>query len=55
MYYAKALFYFLLQYFGLVKGSRVGVMIDTSDSNCGFGRLSSFQEALTVSEPAFEV
>ncbi|CAH1794480.1 unnamed protein product [Owenia fusiformis] len=32
--------------FGLVKGSRVAVCIDTSDANCGFGRLTAFQESL---------
>ncbi len=36
------------QMFGLVKGSRIGVAVDTSDANCGFGRLTSFQEALGV-------
>ncbi|KAK2189215.1 hypothetical protein NP493_113g03015 [Ridgeia piscesae] len=32
--------------FGLIKRSRVGVLIDVSDANCGFGRLTHFQEAL---------
>ncbi|XP_013421396.1 von Willebrand factor A domain-containing protein 3A [Lingula anatina] len=32
--------------FGLVKGNKVAVVIDSSDANCGFGRLSNFQEAL---------
>ena len=34
--------------FGLIKRSRVGVLIDVSDANCGFGRLTHFQEALMV-------
>ncbi|XP_067912743.1 von Willebrand factor A domain-containing protein 3A isoform X6 [Heterodontus francisci] len=32
--------------FGLVKGSRVGLLIDSSDANCGLGRLQDFQTAL---------
>ncbi|ELU05822.1 hypothetical protein CAPTEDRAFT_167235 [Capitella teleta] len=32
--------------FGMVKGERVGVLIDCSDSNFGFGRQTSFNEAL---------
>ncbi|XP_072415869.1 von Willebrand factor A domain-containing protein 3A isoform X2 [Chiloscyllium punctatum] len=32
--------------FGLVKGSRVGLLIDSSDANCGLGRLQDFQAAL---------
>ncbi|KAI0236056.1 von Willebrand factor A domain-containing protein 3A [Lamellibrachia satsuma] len=32
--------------FGLIKRSRVGVLIDTSDANCGFGRLTHFQDSL---------
>ena len=35
--------------FGVVKGSRVAVIVDTSDASSGFGRLTSFQEALGVS------
>ncbi|XP_033122246.1 von Willebrand factor A domain-containing protein 3A-like [Anneissia japonica] len=33
--------------FGMVKGSKVALMVDTSDSNCGFGRLSDFRRCLT--------
>ncbi|XP_041062739.1 von Willebrand factor A domain-containing protein 3A [Carcharodon carcharias] len=32
--------------FGLVKGSRVGLLIDSSAANCGLGRLQDFQTAL---------
>nr|XP_018668721.1 von Willebrand factor A domain-containing protein 3A [Ciona intestinalis] len=32
--------------FGLVKGERVGVLIDSSDANTGFGRLQDFQQSL---------
>uniref|UniRef100_H2YZH3 VWFA domain-containing protein n=1 Tax=Ciona savignyi TaxID=51511 RepID=H2YZH3_CIOSA len=32
--------------FGLVKGDRVGVLIDSSDANTGFGRLQDFQQSL---------
>ncbi|XP_015216057.2 von Willebrand factor A domain-containing protein 3A isoform X2 [Lepisosteus oculatus] len=32
--------------FGLVKGSRVGVLIDASDANCESGRLQEFQKHL---------
>ncbi|XP_038676654.1 von Willebrand factor A domain-containing protein 3A [Scyliorhinus canicula] len=32
--------------FGLVKGSRVGLLIDSSAANCGLGRLQEFQTAL---------
>lgn len=32
--------------FGLVKGDRVGILIDSSDANTGFGRLQVFQKAL---------
>ncbi|XP_048575749.1 von Willebrand factor A domain-containing protein 3A isoform X2 [Nematostella vectensis] len=32
--------------FGMVKGSHVGVLVDTSDANCGYGRLQLFQESL---------
>ena len=34
--------------FGLVKGSSVAVLVDTSDVNTGFGRLSTFKESLLV-------
>lgn len=34
--------------FGLVKGSNVAVLVDTSDVNTGFGRLSTFKESLLV-------
>ena len=33
----------------MVKGTRVAVLVDVSDANCGFGRLTNFQEALVVS------
>ncbi|CAK8673496.1 unnamed protein product [Clavelina lepadiformis] len=32
--------------FGLVKGDRVGILIDSSDANTGFGRLEEFQQSL---------
>uniref|UniRef100_H3A0J3 von Willebrand factor A domain containing 3A n=1 Tax=Latimeria chalumnae TaxID=7897 RepID=H3A0J3_LATCH len=32
--------------FGLIKGTRVGVLVDTSDANCELGRLQNFQEGL---------
>ncbi|XP_074648285.1 von Willebrand factor A domain-containing protein 3A-like isoform X2 [Tubulanus polymorphus] len=32
--------------FGLVKGTKVAVCVDTSDANTGFGRITAFQEAL---------
>ncbi|PIK60484.1 putative von Willebrand factor A domain-containing protein 3A [Apostichopus japonicus] len=32
--------------FGMVKGKKVAVVLDSSDANCGFGRLSIFREAL---------
>ncbi|XP_064617094.1 von Willebrand factor A domain-containing protein 3A-like [Liolophura sinensis] len=32
--------------FGNIKGDKVAVVIDTSDANCGFGRLTTFQESL---------
>ena len=35
--------------FGVVKGRKVAVIVDTSDATSGFGRLTSFQEALGVS------
>ena len=34
--------------FGVVKGSRVAVVVDTSEANTNFGRLTSFQESLGV-------
>ena len=34
--------------FGLVKSSIVAVLVDTSDVNTGFGRLSTFKESLLV-------
>jgi len=37
-----------LKLFGLVKGERVGVLIDSSDANTGFGRLQDFQQSLLV-------
>ncbi|XP_071962568.1 von Willebrand factor A domain-containing protein 3A-like isoform X2 [Antedon mediterranea] len=33
--------------FGMVKGNKVAVMVDTSDANCGFGRLDHFRRCLT--------
>lgn len=32
--------------FGLIKGDRVGILIDSSDANTGFGRLRELQKAL---------
>ncbi|XP_031548797.1 von Willebrand factor A domain-containing protein 3A-like, partial [Actinia tenebrosa] len=32
--------------FGLVKGNRVALLVDSSDANCGYGRLRLFQESL---------
>ncbi|XP_067859637.1 von Willebrand factor A domain-containing protein 3A isoform X2 [Heptranchias perlo] len=32
--------------FGLVKGTRIGLLVDSSDANCGLGRLQDFQTAL---------
>ncbi|XP_078347349.1 von Willebrand factor A domain-containing protein 3A-like isoform X3 [Oculina patagonica] len=32
--------------FGLVKGQNVALLVDASDSNCGYGRLQLFQESL---------
>nr|XP_039264117.1 von Willebrand factor A domain-containing protein 3A-like [Styela clava] len=32
--------------YGLIKGDRVGVLIDSSDANTGFGRLKEFQKSL---------
>ena len=34
--------------FGLLKGTRVGLLVDSSDANCNFGRLTPFQESLMV-------
>ena len=34
--------------FGMLKGSRVGLLVDASDAHCGFGRLPPYQEALMV-------
>ena len=34
--------------FGVVKGARIAVIVDTSDANTNFGRLTSFQESLGV-------
>lgn len=33
--------------FGLVKGQNVALLVDASDSNCGYGRLQLFQESLS--------
>lgn len=35
--------------FGLIKGSSVAVLVDASDVNSGFGRLTTFKESLLVS------
>lgn len=43
-YYQKC----ILQSFGLVKGQNVALLVDASDSNCGYGRLQLFQESLSV-------
>ncbi|XP_070580843.1 von Willebrand factor A domain-containing protein 3A-like isoform X2 [Ptychodera flava] len=32
--------------FGMVKGTKVAVVVDSSDANCGFGRLNTFQQSL---------
>ncbi|XP_038067534.1 von Willebrand factor A domain-containing protein 3A-like isoform X2 [Patiria miniata] len=32
--------------FGMIKGNKVALVIDSSDSNCGFGRISHFRESL---------
>lgn len=32
--------------FGLIKGQNVALVVDASDSNCGYGRLQLFQESL---------
>ena len=37
-----------IQAFGLVKGQNVALLVDASDSNCGYGRLQLFQESLAV-------
>ena len=39
----------VFQLFGLVKGSRVAVIIDASEANLGFGRQGAFSESLVVS------
>jgi len=31
-----------------VKGQNVALLVDASDSNCGYGRLQLFQESLAV-------
>ena len=36
------------QVFGLIKGTKIAVILDTSDANCGFGRLAEFQDSLLV-------
>ena len=38
----------MVQAFGLVKGQNVALLVDASDSNCGYGRLQLFQESLSV-------
>ncbi|XP_006823607.1 von Willebrand factor A domain-containing protein 3A-like [Saccoglossus kowalevskii] len=32
--------------FGMVKGTKVAVVVDSSDANCGFGRLNTFQQSV---------
>lgn len=34
--------------FGLIQGDRVGVLVDSSNSNMGFGRAIEFQDSLLV-------
>ena len=38
----------ILKVFGLVNGDRVAVLIDSSNSNLGFGRAIEFQDSLLV-------
>jgi hypothetical protein len=38
------------QIFGNIRGKRIAVVVDVSDANAGFGRLTAFQESLVVSE-----
>ncbi|XP_063961989.1 von Willebrand factor A domain-containing protein 3A-like [Lytechinus pictus] len=33
--------------FGMVKGRRIAILVDSSDANTGFGRISIFRQALT--------
>lgn len=37
------------QIFGNIRGKRIAVVVDISDANAGFGRLTAFQESLVVS------
>lgn len=41
--------YIIHQIFGNIRGKRIAVVIDISDANAGFGRLTAFQESLVVS------
>ncbi|XP_033630517.1 von Willebrand factor A domain-containing protein 3A-like isoform X3 [Asterias rubens] len=34
--------------FGMIKGNKVAIVVDSSDSNCGFGRVSHFRDSLTT-------
>ena len=34
--------------FGLIQGDKVGVLVDSSNSNMGFGRAIEFQDSLLV-------
>ncbi|XP_078691175.1 von Willebrand factor A domain-containing protein 3A-like [Branchiostoma floridae x Branchiostoma belcheri] len=34
------------RHFGLVKGTKVAVLIDTSDANCAFGRINAFKDEI---------
>jgi len=38
------------QIFGLIKGQRIAMLVDCSDANFGFGRVSGFQDSLLVRE-----
>ena len=46
--FLKSFFVYKIQAFGLVKGQNVALLVDASDSNCGYGRLQLFQESLSV-------
>lgn len=41
-------FHLICQVFGVVNGSRVGVLVDTSDFNCSTERLADLQQELLV-------
>ena len=36
------------QIFGLLKGQRLAILVDTSDANCSYERLDIFQQSLQV-------